>query len=74
MVVEKQCVSKIKKRVTAHLDRKKDNYLSIFAENVGDVPPNTATVQIYAGTDRYKVDINSDYEENGTIVIKFKKE
>ncbi|MEI7586276.1 LamG-like jellyroll fold domain-containing protein [Runella sp.] len=74
LVVEKQCVSKVKKRVTAHLDRKKDNYLSVFAENVGDVPPNTATIQIYAGTERYNVDINSDYEENGTIIIKFKKE
>jgi len=74
MVVEKQCVSKVKKRINVHLDRKNDNYLSVFAENVGDVPPNTASVRIYAGTERYNVDINSDYEENGTIIIKFKKE
>lgn len=45
----------------------KINELVMYAENMGEIPPNTALMIIHDGDTRYEVRIVSDTEKNGTI-------
>jgi hypothetical protein len=47
--------------------------LSMFAENLGLIPPNTAMMRIYDGEKRYEVRLSSDLKKTGTIRISRKK-
>jgi hypothetical protein len=47
--------------------------LSMFADNLGSIPPNTALMLIYDGTKRYEVRLSSSLEKNGTVRIRRKK-
>jgi hypothetical protein len=72
LVVEKQRVDKSKKSIKLPLQKDKDNYVTLFAENLGRVPPNTASVRIYADKKKYELNINSDFAQNGTILLRRK--
>lgn len=51
------------------------NELSMFAENVGLIPPNTAALIVYDGNTRHEIMMSSDLNRNATIkLIKKKKE
>ncbi|MBC7652807.1 MAG: hypothetical protein H7101_13765 [Deinococcales bacterium] len=51
------------------------NELSMFAENVGLIPPNTAALIVYDGKTRHEIMMSSDLSRNATIkLIKKKKE
>jgi hypothetical protein len=54
------------------IDRKKDNTLEMYAENLGSIPPNTAVMVIYDGKKRYELNVSSSTSGNGTVVFKFK--
>jgi hypothetical protein len=41
--------------------------ISMFAENLGRLPPNTALLLVYDGDIRHEVHITSDYVVNGTV-------
>jgi hypothetical protein len=45
--------------------------ISMFAENLGTLPPNTALLLVYDGEIRHEIHITSDYVVNGTV--KFRK-
>ncbi len=47
------------------------NEISMFAENLGIIPPNTAVMVVYDGKKRYEISLTSTLQTNGTI--KFKK-
>jgi len=49
------------------------NDLSMFANNLGSIPPNTALMLIHDGKKRYEVRLSSSLEKNGTVWIKRKK-
>jgi hypothetical protein len=51
----------------------KINELTMFAENLGTISPNTALMVIYDGVKRYDIRLSSDLEKNATIKIKRKK-
>jgi|GEM_PF-1936411 len=70
LVVSKQRVDKTRKRISVPISKNSNNFLSVFAENLGDLPPNTASVRIYAGAQRLDVDMKSDFIQNGTIQLK----
>ena len=56
-----------------HLDLNKarpENVLSLFAENEGDIPPNTALMVIYVDDQRYEVRLSSDMRTNARVVFK----
>jgi len=53
---------------------KKINELTMFAENLGTIPPNTALMTIYDGVRRYDIRLSSNLEKNATIRIKRKKD
>jgi len=50
------------------------NEITMFAENLGSIPPNTALMLISDGVNRYDVRLSSSLEKNATIRIKRKKD
>lgn len=57
-----------------HLDTTRDyNEVSMFANNLGSIPPNTALMLISDGTKRYEVRLSSNLEKNATVRIRRKK-
>lgn len=44
--------------------------ISMFAENLGRIPPNTALMIIHDGINRYEVFLTSTFETNGTVRIR----
>lgn len=56
------------------VDPKADgNELTMFAENLGLIPPNTALVIVFDGKNKYELRLSSSLEKNATIKIKRKK-
>lgn len=53
---------------------KKVNELSMFAENLGTIPPNTALMTINDGVRRHEIRLSSTLDKNATIRIKRKKD
>ena len=49
------------------------NELTMFADNLGSIPPNTSLMQIDDGKKRYQVRLSSSLEKNATVKIKRKK-
>jgi hypothetical protein len=49
------------------------NELSMFAENLGLIPPNTALVIINDGKNKFELRLSSNLEKNATVRIKRKK-
>jgi hypothetical protein len=47
--------------------------LSMFAENLGRIPPNTALMIIHDGIQRYEIFLTSTLNSNGTVRIRKKK-
>jgi hypothetical protein len=57
-----------------HLDSAIDlNEVSMFAENLGKYPPNTALMVVTDGKNRYEVFMSSSLTENATIQIRRRK-
>jgi hypothetical protein len=56
------------------LDSTRDvNELTMFADNLGSIPPNTALMMIDDGKNRFEVRMLSNLEKNATIRIRRKK-
>jgi hypothetical protein len=56
------------------LDDKKDvNELSMFADNLGSIPPNTALMIVDDGKKKHQIRLTSNLQTNGTITIRRKK-
>ncbi|MBS1655080.1 MAG: hypothetical protein JSU05_09555 [Bacteroidetes bacterium] len=49
------------------------NELTMFADNLGSIPPNTALMVVYDGKKRYEIRMSSNLEQNATVRIKKKK-
>jgi hypothetical protein len=52
---------------------KNSNEISMFAENLGLIPPNTALMIIHDGINRFEVPVSSNLDKNATISIKRKR-
>ncbi len=50
----------------------RDNTLTMYAENQGRVPPNTAIMRVQNGEQYYKVFLSADDKKNGSVVFRFK--
>ena len=60
--------------VYLHLDSTRDvNEVSMFAENLGRIPPNTALMVLTDGKNRYEVYLSSSLTENATIRLRKRK-
>jgi hypothetical protein len=51
----------------------KVNEISMFAENLGSIPPNTALMVVTAGEQRFEIRMSSSLEKNAVVRIKRKK-
>jgi hypothetical protein len=52
---------------------KETNQITMFAENLGDIPPNTALMIIQDGKKRIMVRLSSNLEKNATLYIRRKR-
>jgi len=56
-----------------HLDETHSQHeIVTVAENLGDVPPNTALMVITAGKKRYEIFITSDEQTNAKVILSYK--
>lgn len=61
-------------RLTLQLDRSLPfNELTMFAENLGMIPPNTAALILYDGNKRYETLLTSDLSKSATLKLLWKK-
>lgn len=61
-------------KVNLHLDPTKEfNELSMFAENLGMIPPNTAALIVRDGQKEYQLLLQSDLSKSATLKLKVKK-
>ena len=52
---------------------KEYNEITMFADNLGTISPNTALMIVYDGTKRHDVRLSSNLEKNATVRIRKKK-
>lgn len=50
----------------------RDNTLTMYAENQGRIPPNTAIMRVQNGEQYHKVFLSADDKKNGSVVFRFK--
>lgn len=50
----------------------KDNTLTMYAENQGKIPPNTAIMRVQNGDNYYKVFLSADDKKNASVVFRVK--
>ena len=61
-------------RIDVVLDSTKEyNEVSMYAENLGLIPPNTALMVVSDGKNKFNIRLSSNLEKNATIRIKRKK-
>lgn len=48
----------------------KENVLTMYAENLGSIPPNTALMIVTDGKKRYEVRLESDLKKSGSVIFK----
>lgn len=70
-ILDNYTTSKSKKEVQLHL-RAGENYLVMYAVNLGKVPPNTASIEIEDGNKPKSITINSDAHKSGALEIVYK--
>ena len=59
---------------TVGLDSTKEtNEITMLADNLGSIPPNTALMLVYDGKKRYEVRMTSNLEKNATLIIRRRK-
>ena len=52
---------------------KETNEITMFADNLGSIPPNTALMLVYDGKKRYEVRMTSNLQKNATVLIRRRK-
>lgn len=50
----------------------RDNTLTMYAENQGKIPPNTALMRVQSGDNYYKVFLSADDKKNASVVFRVK--
>lgn len=50
----------------------RDNTLTMYAENQGKIPPNTAIMRVQCGDNYYKVFLSADDKKNASVVFRVK--
>jgi hypothetical protein len=59
--------------VRLEIANEEDHFLSLYADNLGRIPPNTAFIIIMDGNKRTNLELTSTEIKNGTILIRRKK-
>ena len=73
MLVTHQLLSEKAIELNIELDEKLTHHeITLFAENLGSIPPNTALIVITAGKKRYELFASASLEENAVLVFDYK--
>jgi dipeptidyl-peptidase-4 len=73
LLVSKQGLSEKAITVQLMLDEKAARHeIVLFAENLGSIPPNTATIIVKAGDKRYELHSSASLTENAVLVLEYK--
>jgi len=72
LVVSKKSLSTNPLSLTLNIEPGKSNELVLFAENLGNIPPNTALMIINDGTSRHEVRLSSDLKNNAEVKFELK--
>lgn len=70
-VLEKYLLTKAKKRLTLNLEAGRQNFLIMFAENLGRKPPNTASFMIKTDEKRRIFRVRSDFRRCGAVRLDY---
>lgn len=74
LVLSKQMLSQKPISLELQVDKNaEENIVTMYAENLGSIPPNTALMVVTDGKKRYEVRIESDTEKSGSVVFKTAK-
>ena len=72
VVLSKQTLSDNPITVKLQLIRGKENVLTMYAENQGRIPPNTAIMRIKNEDNYHKILLSADDKKNGSVILKLK--
>lgn len=73
MLLTHQLLSEKGIELNIELDEKQPRHeLTLFAENLGSIPPNTALIVVTAGTKRYELFASASLQENAVLVFEYK--
>jgi hypothetical protein len=67
IIVKEEVLTKKRKKITLNIEPYKNNYLSLFAHNLGTYPPNTARVIVHINNRKYELSLKSDFSQNATL-------
>lgn len=74
VVLSHQRLSEKPISITLSVDKNApENIVTMYADNLGSIPPNTALMVVTDGAKRYEVRIESDTEKSGSVVFKSAK-
>ncbi len=67
-ILQEYMVEKAKLKIHVKIDPKyANNYLILYAHNLGEISPNTAAVQVLVGGKEYKLTLTSDLKKSGAL-------
>jgi WD40 repeat protein len=67
-ILQEYMVVKTKLRIHVKLNKlSTNNYLILYAHNLGEISPNTAAVQMVIGGKEYKLTLTSDLQKSGAL-------
>jgi len=72
VILNKQKLSDKPVVATVKLIPGKDNVLTMYAENLGEIPPNTATMRIQNQGKNHTIFLSADDKQNGSIILRVK--
>ncbi len=73
LIKSKQRLSEEPLKIKLKLDENtRQHEITMFAENLGSIPPNTAIIIINAGSKRYELRSSASLEENAVLYLEYK--
>jgi len=72
MIIDKKTLTASSHSFTLNLEPGKTNELVLYADNLGDIPPNTALMVITDGVSRYEVRLSADLKNNASVRFELK--
>lgn len=71
LVISHQMLTAQPLTLTLSIDEKyKNNVITMYAENLGSIPPNTAVMIVRDGNKRYEVRMESDLGKSGSVIFR----
>ena len=71
LLIDKQRLSEKPIEVTLELKDNDLHELTMFAENLGGIPPNTALIVVTAGSKRYELRSSADLKKNAVLLFQY---